>query len=201
MSIWDTWAADPRYNQVVSDPRFLAATPAFKSKIHDILYKYGFTQGADPSGLSSGNIEANPYSVSNMLKQGRMTADHSSINAANAAGLEESGAAVGALNANNETYKRGVSDAAAQQGSELGSALGDYTNTIGDIFNSAQQNPIVPPIPAAPTAIGPAAGAATGAGTAFPTPQQPYNRTGPEAGWTVAAKVKKIKPGYSGRAL
>jgi hypothetical protein len=192
MTIWDTWAADPRYSQVVSDPRFLAATPAFKSKIHDILFKYGFTEGADTTGMSSGNIEANPYSVLAKLKQGRTSSDHASINAANAANLEESGAAVGALNANNENFKRYQAEAAAQQGQELSGALGDYTGTIGDIFNDVEMNPIIAPQPI-PQPVGPAPGQATGAGTAFPTPQVPYNRTGPEAGWnTVASKVKKI---------
>lgn len=194
MTIWDTWAADPRYSQVVSDPRFLAATPAFKSKIHDILFKYGFTQGADPSGMSSGNIEANPYSVVNMLKQGRMSADHASMNAANAANLEESGAAAGALNANNENFKRAQSEAAAQQGQEISGALGDYTSVVGDIFNWAQQNPVVPPQPT--PSIGGMAGAPMPGGSEAARPGVQVNPwhipTATGAAQTVAAKVKRI---------
>lgn len=148
MSIWDTWGADPRYAQVVNDPRFLQATPLFRSKIHDILFKYGFTPTADQQGLAGGPVENNPYSVSNMLKQGHTSADHSTINAANAAGLEESGAAAGALNANNEAYKKGVSQAAAQMGGEVGGALTDYTGSINSIFGDLENN-TVPTLPSA----------------------------------------------------
>jgi hypothetical protein len=144
MSIWDTWAADPRYSQVIGDPRFLQATPLFKSKIHDVLFKYGFTEGADPSGLTDQAIEKNPYSVASLLKNRQTEANHGTVNAAQAAGLTESGAAVAGFNANAENYKRGVSDAMAQQGGEISGALGDYTGTINNIFADVENNPVVP---------------------------------------------------------
>ena len=198
MSIWDTWATDPRYAQVVNDPRFLQATPLFKSKIHDILFKYGFTGTPDQQALAGGTpIENNPYSVSALLKQGQQNANHSTINAANAAGLEESGAAAGGLNANAENYKRGVSEAASQEGGEISSALGDYTGSINSIFGSLENNPVAnaaaPPV----GPVGPAPGQATGYGTAFPTPQGPYQRTGPEAGGVVQ-KLKARRIGAVG---
>lgn len=190
MSIWDTWAADPRYAQVVNDPRFLQATPAYKTKIHDILFKYGFT-GTPEQQAVAGPVEANPYSVASRLKQNMQLSQHNSFNAANAAGLEESGAASAAGHAINEDYKRGVSDAGSQMGGELGGALGDYTDTINGIFGDVELNPTIAPSPP-PVPVGPAPGQASGVGTAFPTPQTPYTRTGPEAGGTVSAKVKKI---------
>lgn len=200
MSIWDTWAKDPRYSQVIGDPRFTQSTPLYKSKIHDILFNYGFTGTPDQIEAAGGPVEQNPYSVANLLKQNYANANHSSINDLNSAGLQESGAAVGALNANTEGYKRGVSEAVSRMGGEMTSATGDYTNTVNSIFGDAEQNPV--PVQPMPQSVGPAPGQATGAGTPFPTPQQPYQRTGPEAGWnSVASKVKKIKPGFGGRAL
>lgn len=201
MSIWDTWATDPRFAQVANDPRFLQATPLFKSRIHDILFKYGFAATPDQQALAGGTaIENNPYSVAALLKQGHQNANHSSINTAAAAGLEESGAALGALNANTEAYKRGVSQAASQEGGEISNALSDYTGNVNSIFGDLINNPA--PIATPPVvAPGPAPGQPTGTGTNFPTPQQPYVRTGPEAGGPVVQKLKAKKLGFSGRAL
>lgn len=201
MSIWDTWAADPKYSRVVGDPRFTPATALFKNKIHDTLFKYGFGTPGDAYGV--GNIEANPYSVANMLLKGRTEGEHGAINEANAAGLEESGAAVGALNANNENYKHNVADALMQQGQDISGTLGDYNSQIGDIFGSLENDPVVPPPEApapAPAYSPPAPGQPIGVGTNYPIPQGPYQRTGPEAGSLVKPPAAK-KLGFSGRAL
>jgi hypothetical protein len=184
-TIWDTWATDPKYGRVVNDPRFTPATALFKNKIHDTLFKYGFGSPGDAYGV--GPVENNPYSVANMLTRGRTEADRGTYNDVNAAGLEESGAAVGALNANNENYKHGVADALMQQGQDISGTLGDYNQTIGDIFGSLEADPIAPPPEAAPPPPPPApaplpVGQPIGVGTNTPIPQVPYQRTGPEAG-------------------
>jgi len=202
VSIWDTWAADPKYSRVVGDPRFTPATALFKNKIHDTLFKYGFGTPGDAYGV--GNIEANPYSVANMLLKGRTEGEHGAINEANAAGLEESGAAVGAINANNENYKHNVADALLAQGQEISGSLGDYNSQIGDIFGSLEADPIAPP-PApseparTPGQVAPL-GQPIGVGTNTPIPQGPYIRTGPEAGSLTKPPTAK-KLGSSGRAL
>lgn len=198
MSIWDQWAADPRYQQLLSDPTYLQATPQFKKSVHDLLFNYGIQPTAQQQAdYGVGPIENNPYSVVAMLQKGHAAADHSSINAANAAGLEESGAAVGALNANNENYKQQSASALAQATGGLGQLLAGYTGQVGSIFDTLEQNPVVPsaqPVVGA----GPAPGAATGAGTGYPTPQTPYTRTGSEAGGLAAKLIKPKKPVLGG---
>jgi hypothetical protein len=205
VSIWDTWATDPRYSQVVSDPRFLQSTPAYKNKIHDILERYGFTGTAEQNELA-GPITANPYSVAARLKQNREISDHSSFNAANAAGLEESGAAAAAGNAINEDYKRGVSEAGSQMQGELSGALGDYTDTINSIFGDVELNPVANLSAPVTGSIGGTAGNPAPGGSEIDRPGNQSNPwhvpIGPGAGWnTISTKVKKIKPNYGARAL
>lgn len=198
MSIWDTWAADPRYQQLLSNPSFLQATPQFKQGIHDLLFNYGIQPTAQQqTDYGVGPIENNPYSVVNMLQKGHTQADHSSMNQANAAGLEESGAAAGALNANNEAYKAKYAGALAQATGGIGQLLTGYTNQVGNIFDTLEQNPVVPAAQY-PGNVGPAAGAPTGVGTSYPTPQTPYTRTGSEAGGLAAKLIKPKKPGIGG---
>lgn len=209
MSIWDQWLANPLYAQLIKDPGYLQATPAFQKKIHDIFYNYGIQPDAQQQAdYGVGPIENNPYSVVSLLARNRDTAMHGSINQANAAGLEESGAAVGALNANNEAYKRNYAGAISQAGNDVGTALGGYASTVNDIYGRLMANPAVtsPIVPQAPL---------TNTDPGFVTPQGPYQRTGPETPGGVAGKLLTPKPkapaprggrataikGYSGRAL
>lgn len=200
MSIWDTWAADPKYQRVVTDPRFTPATALFKNKIHDTLFKYGFGTPGDAYGV--GAIEDNPYSVASSLIKGRQVSDQGTYNQANAAGLEESGAAAGALNANNENYKHNVADALIAQGQEISGSLGDYNSTIGNIFGDLEDNPVTPAIDPTPPpqSVGEVApvGQPIGVGTGTPIPQGPYIRQGPEAGSVKPPKPKVIKPVVGG---
>lgn len=194
MSIWDTWAADPRYSQLVSDPTYLQATPLFKKQMHDLFYDYGIQPTAQQQAdYGTGAVEANPYGIAQLLQQDLTKANHATYNAANAAGLEESGAAAGALNANQEGYKRGYAGQVANLGRSISDLLGNYQGTVGSIFDRLQQNPVVSAVQY-PGDVGPAPGAATGAGTAYPTPQQPYTRTGSEAGWNTVFDTKPKKP-------
>lgn len=194
-SIWDQWAAMPGFSQVANDPRYLLAAPAYRQKIHDILFNYGLQPTVDQNAADGGmTIENNPYSVLALLRNSQQTANHGTINNAYANGVGESGAALAGLNANTENYKQGVSDATAKATGELGQATTDFTGLVGGIFGDAENNPIIPPAVPGPGNVGPAPGAPTGTGTAFPTPQQPYNRTGPETPLSVSSKVKKIKP-------
>lgn len=196
MSLLDSFGitnGNPLYNQLVSDPRYLAATPAFARSVHDILFNYGFQPTAQQtSDYGVGAIEDNPYSVANLLVKGHTNADHASENAANNAGLAESGAAVGALNANNEAYKENYAKAQAAASGQISSALAGYGNTVGTIFDTLEQQPAQQAItPQAPIA----SGTPSGAGTGLPTPQQPYQRSGPEAGWVSSKLIKpKIMP-------
>lgn len=194
MSLWDQWVNDPKATQVLADPRYIAATKNFGGSVHDILYKYGFIQGADPSGNATGAIGANAYSVANMLKGDRATADHHSYNTLNTAGLEESGAAAGALNANNELYKRNVASALAAQTGELNTLGQGYTSEVANYFTDAAADPTYStgPLSSAPVSYPP--GTPSGTATALPTPQGPYTRTGPEAGGPVAKKLMKVGP-------
>lgn len=198
MGLLDAWAADPRYQQLFSNPTYLQATPAFKKSIHDLLFNYGIQPTAQQQqDFGVGPIENNPYSVVAMLQKGHTTADHNTINAANAAGLEESGAAAGGLNANNEAYKQQSASALAQATGGIGQLLSGYTGTIGNIFDTLEQNPAIPAAQY-PGNVGPAPGAPTGAGTGYPSPQSPYQRTGPEAGGLAAKLIKPKKPGIGG---
>lgn len=148
MSVWDTWAADPRYQQLLSNPTYLQATPQFKKNVHDLLFNYGIQPSAQQQAdYGVGPIENNPYSVVAMLQKGLGTANHQTYNQANAAGLEESGAAAGALNANNENYKRQYAGAVSQAGQGLAGLLTGYTGQVGSIFDTLEQNPQVPNVP------------------------------------------------------
>jgi hypothetical protein len=194
VSIWDTWATDPRYSRVVSDPRFLQSTPAYKSKVHDILERYGFTGTAEQNELA-GPVTPNAYSVAARLKQNRAISDHSSFNAANAAGLEESGAAAAAGNAINEDYKRNVSDAGSQMQGELSGALGDYTDTINSIFGDVELNPVVTPITATTPSIGGTAGNPAPGGREIDRPGTQVNPWHvPTATGGPLTVVQKLKP-------
>lgn len=202
MTIWDDWAKNPAYGQLSADPTFTAITPLFQKTWRDILFKYGDTPTADQlatGGNTGEDLTSNPYSVMANLIRAHTTNDHNSINAAANAGLEESGAAAAALNANTENYKAGQASARASEGTELGNALTNYVGQVGNIFGNLEQAPA----PAAPTPVpgtpggGPGPSAATGVGLA--TPQGPYTRTGAEAGWKTPISTK-IR-GFSGRAL
>lgn len=201
MSIWDAWAKIPGYSQVVNNPTFAAAAPQFVQGVHDALFNSGIAPSSSQLELlNGGGVEANPYSVVAMLKKQNATQNHATINAANAANLEESGAAVGGLNANSEAYKQNYANEAARVGSQISGLLGNFTNTVGGIFGTLENNPTpVPTATPAPTGIPPlgAPGLGTGVGTGRPTPQQPYTRTGPEAGYAVPV-AKKLKPGVVG---
>lgn len=205
MSLWDQWVNDPKATQVMADPRYIAATKNYGGSVHDILYKYGFVQGADPSGNASGTIGNYAYSVANLLKRGRETSDRHSINDLNAAGLEESGAAVGALNANNEDYKRNVAEATTAQTGELNALGQGYTSEVAGLFADAMATPTYT-TPALPTpSIGGTAGAPAPGGREAdrpgiqPNPWHIPTTTGAPA--SLVAKKLKIKPNYAARAL
>lgn len=148
MTIWDTWAGIKGFDQVQKSAGYLRATPLFQSHIHDILYKYGIDPNGDQLAMAGGPIENNPYSVVSMLKRGRTEADHASMNDANNAGLEESGAAVGALNANNENYKKNYAGAVGEAGGLISGELGNYSDTINSLFDDAEKNPVGAPVAA-----------------------------------------------------
>lgn len=150
MSIWDQWAKIPGYSQVVNNPQFALAAPQFVRGVHDALFNSGIAPSSDQlSLLNGGGVEANPYSVVAQLQRQNASQNHATINAANAANLEESGAAVGGLNANSEAYKQNYANEAARVGGQISGLLGNFTSTVGNIFNNLEQNPVVPP-PAAP---------------------------------------------------
>lgn len=214
MSIWDQWlkSTDPAiqaaFNRVQGTQQYLQLTPAYQNTVHDILWKYGVDPGgmADMAGISM-DFTNDPYSIVNLLKKTHSEADHSTFNAANQAGLEESGAAVGALNANNEAYKQGYGQALASATGEVNTATGQYTTGVGNIFDTLEKAPATID-PVAEAAPGPQAvptplpiGQPTGVGTGTPTPQGPYIRTGPEAGSTVAKKLVTTPPARGGQAV
>lgn len=187
-TIFDAWATDPRYQQLVSSPGFLAATPLFKNQIHDILFKYGLAPSADQQALYGGTVEDNPYSVAAMLKRDYGNANVNTATNLAARGALESGAAAAAMNANSESYKKGIADSRQAMGQEINSALGSYNQTIGDLFNTLEQNPTVPPAPGSQAAPPPPG---TSIGNGLPVPQGPYVRTGPE---TPSPTYTRLKP-------
>lgn len=198
MSLWSPFMADPaKWARLASDPEYLQSTPLFTKGISDLFYNFGIQPTAQQQAdYGIGPVQDNPYSVAKMLMADRTRANHGSINAANAAGLEESGAAVGALNANNENYKRNYAGAVSQLGRGVSDLLTGYTGQIGSIFDRLEQTPI--PQAAQPyVAPGPAVGQATGVGTNFATPQTPYARTGPEAGGNIFSTAPKKPKGVS----
>lgn len=201
-SIWQQWAADPRYQQLLSDPTYLAATPQYKKQVHDLLFNYGIQPTAEMQDTyGTGPIESNPYSVVNMLQKGLTSANHSSINAANAAGLEESGAAVGALNANNENYKQQYAQTTAKAGSDLASLLMGYTGTVGNIFNNLEQAPVDPMTPTPNLNPGTAEADRPLAPNGQPQNNPWHIPVGPQNDNSIAAtllKPKKIKSGITG---
>jgi hypothetical protein len=203
VTIWDTWAAIPGWDTVKNTAGYTTATPAYQKSIHDILFKYGFDPTPDQMAMTNGQaIEPNPDSIAQKLREGVASANQGSINTAAAAGLEESGAAAGALNANNENYKRGVREAISGEGTDIGNATSDYAKYVSGLFDAAEQAPAPAPDPTptvnVPSLADQPVGTPSGVGTNYPTPQGPYVRTGPEAGSVKPPKAKVIKPVMGG---
>lgn len=197
---------DPNSNEITTDPEYLQLNPGYIKQAHDLLVQYGIipppNSGFGSDSATADEVAANPYSVAAMLRKGYQTNLGSNMNQANTHGALFSGAYVNNQAHSLQDFTKGLSDATTQlqQGlSGIGTARG---NTLIDIWKRLSAPPVVPdlstaPTPAAPTP-GPPPGAASGPGTNYPTPQGPYQRTGPEAG----GKVTKPKPvSYAGRAL
>lgn len=196
MSIWDEWAKNPLYGKLASDPQYLALTPAFKKSIHDILFRAGVTPTGEQTDLAGGAVENNQYSLLNALRTNHDNADHSSINAANASGLEESGAAVGALNANTEDFKRNQSELYSQVGSQIGDALRGYASSVGDIFGRLEADP-APPLPDSnPTGLRITGGGTAADPTIVRSPPGMVQPTTPNVQnpWHVPVTIKPKKP-------
>lgn len=154
MSIWDNFAKIAGYGQVANTPAYALAAPQFVQGVHDALFNSGIAPSNDQlSLLNGGGVEDNPYSVVAQLKKQNASQNHATINAANAANLEESGAAAGALNANSEAYKQNYANEAARVGSQVSGLLGNFTNTVGNIFQNLEQNPVAAPAVAAPAPV------------------------------------------------
>lgn len=145
MSIWDTWAALPGYDRVIKSSAYQLATPAFKQKIHDILFRYGIDPTAEQGQLTDQPVLNNEWSVANMLRKQNVENQHGTYNAANQAGLEESGAAAAGILANNEALKGGLGQARGQMAQEVGDALTGYTSDISGIFDRLEKEPV--PVP------------------------------------------------------
>lgn len=192
MTIWDTWAKDPRYAQLLTDPTFESATPAFRQQVHDILYNYGISPGsqfAADTGIS--DASGNPYSVFANLGRSLTQANHNSNNAAGAAGLEESGAAIAAQHANVGSYNQSLASAGAKETGALDAAFENYTGKIDPLWANYEVAPagLAPPTydTSAPGSVG------VGGSTGRPVPQQPYTRTGPETPSTILGKLVNPK--------
>lgn len=199
-SIFETWAAMPGFSQVANDPRYLIASPAFRQRIHDILFKYGLQPNPDQANLLGGmTVENNPYSVMQLLRNQQQTSNHSTINTASNAGLEESGAAISGLNANTEDFKHGVSDAGSAAQGELQGAIGDFTTLVGGLFDSAQQNPVTQAAaPGADVGPGMIPGPNTHVSSSAALSQPGADIGGSKAAASVASRLKKPKIGIKG---
>lgn len=203
---------DPNSNLITGDYEYAAKNPGYLKQLHDILVHYGLG-GLGTAGQIGGvdaatqqEIDANPYSVAKMLRLGHDQGQSTNANTANMHGALFSGANVNNMLHTDETYQQQLHAATEEAQGQLGGVQDTRMGTLWDIFNRLSQKPPVPDVtpsaPEAPAAPAPSyapLGAPSGVGTATPTPQGPYQRTGPEAGGQVAKKVKPVS--YAGRAL
>lgn len=199
MSIWDQWAAIPGFDRVQATGAYLTATPQFQQHIHDILFNSGIDPSSDQLGLANSPIEKNANSVVARLQLGQQNSNHNTINAANAAGLEESGAAAAGLNANTEAYKRSYADEASRVAAQISGELGAYTGTVNNIFSGLENAP-VPEATSTPVtgSIGGSAGYPMPGGSEADRPGGPAANPNPwhipTATGAAQSVIKKLKP-------
>ena len=188
----------PSPQQVYADPQWTRATNLGTSQISQLLMQYGITpdQGAlnaagigdmyDPSVLAG--AQANPYSIAHQLQNTRDAAYTNNATSANARGGLFSGAFQNMQDQAGRNYQQAYStDAADLLGKITGIGM-QREGLYGQISQQLMANqPTADPTVSTASAYQPAAGVATGAGTGYPTPQQAYTRTGPEAGWATPA--------------
>lgn len=161
------------------------------------LSQYGLSGLFDPN--TSANAAANPNSILAALGRARDTGFHSNLHAASAHNALGSGAALNAADQVGRDYQSNVGQAGSDELSALLGLGGDestlYQTIFGDLLNRPQPDPNLSLPTPPPQQISVPQGVASGAGTGIPTPQTPYVRTGPEAGWT---PPKPPKPGVFG---
>lgn len=195
---------DPNSNSLLTDPEFLLANPGYIKQAHDLLVQYGIIPTAtgdasidsaiaDPT--TQQEATANPYSVAAMLR--KTYAGGLSNNDTNAVshGAFASGAHENANLHSLDSYQQGLSTAGQNLESGFGTISGNRTNTLVDIWKRLATAPVT----ADTTVYGKAAAPPDESiGAGLPVPQQPYQRTGPEAGGALTpgsiSSMFKLKP-------
>lgn len=203
MTVWDEWAKNPIWGKLSGDSAFTQLTPQFQKTWHDILFRYGDNvSAAQQANLAPGtSVEANPYSVFANLLRSHENANHATFNAANNANLEESGAAVGGLNANTEALKAGQAAARSQETSDLNAAMGGYIGDVNSVIARLQSEAANAPPPAPPEpAPQPDAPVYTGAPVAARPGAMPFDPGGAQPDpWGMGKKPKIPKgPTFAG---